>query len=375
MTDFVPAEYQMRLDRAQAGMSAAGLDGILLCTEAEVRYFSGFRTLFWQSPTRPWFLLLPRKGKPIAIIPGIGADLMRKTWISDIRSWSSPNPVDEGLSLLRQALSGFGRVGLPMGPESSLRMPLRDFDQLRRDWPGEFIDCTPLIKDIRALKSKAEIEKLRQICAIGSAAFARAKDLFSEGQPLNEAFRRFKIALLEEGAEEVPYLVGGAAAGGYSDVISPPLATRLRRGDVLMLDTGSSLGGYFCDFDRNFAIGQADDSSRYAYETLWNATETALAVIQPGMTCSHLFHVMHQALGGGDLDIGRLGHGLGIQLTEWPSIAANDDTPLQAGMVMTLEPSLAYAKEKMMVHEENILITDAGAELLTARAAPEMPVI
>ena len=68
-----------------------------------------------------------------------------------------------------------------------------------------------------------------------------------------------------------------------------------------------------------------------------------------------------------------MGHGLGAQLTEWPSLKAGDDTPLQAGMVITLEPGMNYAGGKLMVHEENILITDAGAELLSKRAAPELP--
>ena len=120
MTDFPPAEFAARLHKAQAAMSESGLDAVLLCTEAEIRYFSGFRTLFWQSPTRPWFLILPREGDPVAVIPGIGAQLMATTWVKDIRTWSSPNPSDDGVSLLADALSIYDNVGLPMGEEASL---------------------------------------------------------------------------------------------------------------------------------------------------------------------------------------------------------------------------------------------------------------
>jgi Xaa-Pro aminopeptidase len=84
---------------------------------------------------------------------------------------------------------------------------------------------------------------------------------------------------------------------------------------------------------------------------------------------------MHTILGGGSSDVGRYGHGLGIQLTEYPSIASFDQTVLQAGMVITLEPSMAISEGKMMVHEENILITEDAPVLLTKRAAPELPVI
>ena len=84
---------------------------------------------------------------------------------------------------------------------------------------------------------------------------------------------------------------------------------------------------------------------------------------------------MLEAGGARGNDVGRMGHGLGAQLTEWPSLTATDNTPLQPGMVMTLEPGMEFASGKLMVHEENIVITESGAELLSKRAAAEMPII
>lgn len=374
MTDFPDEEFEARIERAQRLMAEARLDALWLTTEAEVRYFTGFRTLFWQSPTRPWHVVLPAKGKPIAIIPGIGAELMASTWVEDIRTWPSPRGTDEGVSLLIDALSGMDRVGVPMGAEASLRQPLNEFNAVTSAIGAELIDCTPLIQTLRFIKSDAELAVIRQICAIGSAAFDRAPDLFRIGQPLNDAFRAFKIALLEEGAEDVPYLVGGAGPDGYGDVISPPSATPLAEGDILMLDTGATLQGYFCDFDRNFALGRASDAARRAYAALHRATDAGLNAARPGATCADLFRAMAAELDG-DSEIGRLGHGLGMQLTEWPSIAPFDRTVLKPGMVMTLEPSIEVTDTTMMVQEENILITEGAPVLLTTRAAPVLPVI
>lgn len=74
-------------------------------------------------------------------------------------------------------------------------------------------------------------------------------------------------------------------------------------------------------------------------------------------------------------DIGRLGHGLGMQLTEQPSHAAFDKTVLKENMVLTIEPSLSYGNGLMMVHEENIVVSNGEAKLLTNRAEPELMVL
>ena len=380
---FSASEFAARTGRAQALMAEQGLAGLLLMTEPEVRYFSGFHTLFWQSPTRPWFLFVPAASKPVAVVPEIGADLMRRGWLDDIRTWSAPSPEDDGVSLLTELLAPLAarrqRIGVMKGHETLLRMPLGDWERLLAALPElEIADATGLVQGLRMVKSPAEIEKLGHICAIGSATFARIPELAHEGQPLEDVFRAFRRAAIAEGADDAPYVVGAADQGGYADVISPPSRRPLRSGDVLMLDTGCTWDGYFCDFDRNWAIGGADDRARRAYDVLWRATEAGIEAARPGNTCRDLFAAMSKVIAeiddaGGD--IGRLGHGLGMQLTEQPSCASFDRTVLTENMVLTIEPSLAYGAGRMMVHEENIVVRPGGATLLTARAAPELPVV
>jgi Xaa-Pro aminopeptidase len=374
--DFPTAEFEARLARAQAAMVTENLDALFFTSEAEMRYFTGFRTLFWQSPTRPWFLVIPLSGEPIAIIPEIGAALMAGTWINDIRTWRSPHATDDGVSLLIQALQGKARIGMMTGRESSLRMPLADFERLRAGLAAaEFIDATGPVQALRMVKSEAEIQKLTTICNIAGNSFANAANLFHEGQTLREAFRAFKIDLLRQGADDVPYLVGGADQGGYGDIISPPGDEALQAGDILMLDTGATLDGYFCDFDRNFAFGHASDAAKSAYDTLYRATDAALQAVRPGMMCRDLYRVMADVIAQDGSDVGRFGHGLGLQLTEAPSLISFDKTVLRAGMVITLEPSMAVSDGKIMVHEENIVIREDGADLLSRRAAPELPIL
>ena len=383
MRGFPNSEFEARTRAVQTGMAAQGMDGLLLMTEPELYYFSGFQTLFWQSPTRPWFLFIPAAGKPIAVIPEIGAELMRRGWIEDVRTWSAPQPEDDGISLLTELLSPLAakgaRLGVMKGHETLLRMPLGDWELLMNALPGlEMMDATGLVQGLRMVKSEAEIQKLEHICGIGSAAFAAVPEFVSEGMSLDHVFREFRRTAIGLGADNAPYVVGAAAQGGYADVISPPTQRPIQAGDVLMLDTGCVWDGYFCDFDRNWAIGHADDAARRAYDVLWRATEAGIDAARPGATCRDLFAAMSAVIkelddSGGD--IGRLGHGLGLQLTEQPSHAAFDTTELKENMVLTIEPSLSYGAGLMMVHEENIVVRDGAARLLSTRAAPELPVI
>ncbi|NQU56914.1 MAG: aminopeptidase P family protein [Rhodospirillales bacterium] len=380
---FSVAEFESRLARAQTMMTGANFDALLLSSEAEVRYFTGFLTQFWQSPTRPWFVVVPKAGKPIAVIPEIGAPCMGRTWVDDIRTWSSPDLEDDGVSLLgetlREVAGQRGKIGLPMGHETHLRMPLADFDRLRSTLDDmEFSDATAIVRGLRMVKSEAEIGKITHACELVSNAFDQAPNLFRLGQSEAEVFRAFKIECLGQGVDDVSYLVGGAGPGGYNDIISPPSGRVIVKGDILILDTGCTFDGYFCDFDRNFAFGHASDGARRAYEAVYRATEAGLMAARPGATCADVFEAMGRVMdeaGALGNTVGRVGHGLGMQLTEWPSLSAQDKTVLEAAMVITLEPGMIFAPGKVMVHEENIVIREGGAELLSRRAASELLVI
>ena len=380
---FQDKEFSARTAQAQTLLAKAGLAGMLLMSEQDVRYFTGFHTLFWQSPTRPWFVFVPTVGKPVAVIPEIGAELMRRSWLDDIRTWSAPAPQDDGISLLSGLLAPLAgqraKIGVMKGHETYLRMPQGDWERLIAALPGlEITDVTGLVQGLRMVKSPAEIEKLAHICAIGSAAFAKVPEVIHEGMPLEDVFRQFRLTAIGLGADDAPYVVGAADQGGYADVISPPSRRKLRQGDVLMLDTGCTWDGYFCDFDRNWSICQTSDDAKRAYDVLWRATQAGIEAAKPGNTCRDLFLAMSKVIAEMDHsggDIGRLGHGLGMQLTEQPSHAIFDETELKENIVLTIEPSLSFGDGLMMVHEENIVVTDSAARLLSSRAAPELPII
>ncbi len=151
---------------------------------------------------------------------------------------------------------------------------------------------------------------------------------------------------------------------------------------MLIIDTGSTVDGYYCDFDRNFAFGPPTTS----------AAARTISFMRPLMRASRRRGRAGQRATSGarwptrlgedavrGASVGRMGHGLGLALTEPPSIHPDDQTVLEPGMVITIEPGIAYeaagGARKVMVHEENILVTEAAPELLSVRAVPAMPIV
>ncbi len=193
---FPKQEFQRRAAALQSRMDAAGMDALLLSTAADIFYVTGFLTRFWESPARPWFVVVPRTGDPVAVIPSIGAALMGQSWISDIRTWDAPCPGDDGVSLLAQTLRELtpenGSVGTPMGLETQLRMPVSDYERVvAQVAPRRFVDATAVIQRVREVKSEAEIDKIRAACAVADATFARADEYVQLGRPWSR-FSRFQ---------------------------------------------------------------------------------------------------------------------------------------------------------------------------------------
>ena len=383
MRGFTPDEFNARLSRAQILLQKSDLDCLFVTNEADFCYFTGFLTRFWESPTRPWYLLIFANYPPITIVPSIGVHLLKKTWSGEIRSWESPNVLDEGISLLQDILSEFlpknGRVGLPSGPETLLRMPLVYFNQLRSSLDKlYFVNDCEIVKKLRLIKSESEVKKISQAAAIAGRAFSRINEVAGSGVLLSKVFRDFQALCLDEGADWVSYLAGASEQGGYSDVISPAKDAPLVAGDVLMLDTGVVYDGYFCDFNRNFGVTEISNRLSSSWDRLQEATEAGKNMLIPGNTAKQVFFAMNAILHEGKKrknSSGRLGHGLGMQLTEWPSFSKYDETILQEGMVVTLEPIIDIDDEKVLVHEDNFLITANGPEQISPQCNPTIPVI
>jgi Xaa-Pro aminopeptidase len=385
---FTQAEMEGRAERARKLMTKYKLDAVMVTSEPNLEYLSGFMSQFpWASPSRPWYFVLPRVGQPTAVIPETGVTNWRATsWVKDmsqILTWPSPRPENEGLDLLesvfKKVRSKYGRIGFEIGPESRLAMAPADLLRIvKKIKPFKMADCVPVLRDLRFVKSPAEIARIKRAADIAADAFDDLPAMVEQGDTESDVGRKFAAHMLLGGADKTPYTAFGSGTPSYDSIIMGPTSRKLRKGDVFLIDTGCRYAGYHCDFDRNIAIGEPTDEVKKIHDLLYRSVEAGIAACVPGNTAEDLFYAQAKVLEDAGIvigTVGRFGHGLGKNMTEYPSNKPGDTAVLVPGAVMTIEPSAMFQGDKMLVHEENVLITEGKPKLLSRRAVREMPVV
>jgi len=207
---FPQDEYNGRLARVQKAMRGKGLGAMFITQEVHHSYLTGMMMEFWQSPTRPFFLVVPAHGQIIAVVPNIIGINYQKcvATVGKVVTWASPNPDDDGISLLvevmRDVMSAVPHgipavIGAELGPESQLRMPTNDFIRLSALMLpyGTFVDASQMMFRVRLLKSAAETERIKQICYIQSEALKNIPIVVSVGMSERQACRAAAVELLK----------------------------------------------------------------------------------------------------------------------------------------------------------------------------------
>ena len=268
------------------------------------------------------------------------------TWVRDIRTWPAPRPADDGVSLLvprsRSLPRRFGRIGWELGRESIVRMPMIDYLRVKDGLAGlEFVDGTPIIRALRGSSRRPR--------SSGFASSARSRATASRHCRRNRD-RRQRARRMPEAAHRsagarrrrAPYLIGVAGPGGSNNIIMGPTDRRIERGDILIIDTGTTFDGYYCDFDRNFAFGPlrgcgaARPRDRVGRDGGGHPRARARRHDDGSLARDDAASGGRRTLGN---NVGRIGHGLGLQLTEPPSNMPGDDTPIVAEWSLPSSPA------------------------------------
>ncbi len=379
--DFPREEYEERYRRTRALMRASGLDALLITEERNYIYFTGHRSQ--QNPIdkiRPYIFLLPLEEQPLVLVMPFEAGHVRDgTWVEEIRTYDLLQHTAGLESILRELGLERGRIGAELGREQYLELNLQDFEDLRRRLPqARFEDAAEVLLQVRAVKSPAEIAKCEQASALTARALHRTLSEAREGMAGLEIARRLRVALMEEGADNVTFLALGSGVDFSRGRITCATPRQIRRGETLTLDTGVEVAGYCSDVTRMAVVGPPSLAQRDLYRFMLEVQQACIDAFKPGVSCHDIMTVCQQALqraGRTTQKVGRIGHGVGLESTEYPSLAWGEMVPLEPGMVFACNPnyvtSIGYFNS-----EENLVVTETGSRILSQPAAPaELPVI
>ena len=367
-------EYTNRLTRARHLMRERRIDGLVVTDPVHYTYFSGHKVPTWMK-SRPSILVFALDGEPTLINwsgPGMFARLYRQpypSWIQDRRIYpevpfNREPKVDWGIAEvlsekgLRQA-----RVGIELGRETWLGIPVADFDLLKEQLPTvNFVDSGPVVWGCRLIKSEWEIDCMRRACDIGGQAWHRCFSELHPGISALDIQKRILRLYADEGADlssEPPTVLGATGPG-----------RTFQNGDVLYLDGGCTYQGYKMDFTRRAVFGAPSPRQVDEHDGMWGILFEIIERMKPGVSVVELFEFSQQRLATrpewrnySDHPSKRIGHGIGLE-NEPPSICAFDDTVLEVGMALTPEPKIESI-EGLVNPEEHVVIRRHGCEILS----------
>lgn len=375
MREFPVSEYQARVVKLNEGMRAAGIDAVILTTKENLRYFSGFQSIVWDSKiSKPGVLIITADGESTLVCIRSAVETARhSSYVEDIRTWNrlvDGSYADAIHKVLVDKKLGRGRIGMELGTGFRLHMTHDDYLRLMELLAGQVVDAAPVIWPVRNVKSSLELELVRRVCDINVRAFASGFNSVKEGTTERDLFRFIAAEMFRLGADEVFPLGLRAGPDRYSQGNCPPCNRPIGRGEIIMLDGGPGYHGYYSDIIREACIGEPSAQQRDLFDFAVSACEYGVSLIRPGVTAAEVAtavdrFVDNSGYAGNYASRGGLGHALGLDIHEPPMIDVGNEQVLVPGMVLAIEPSFYEPFVGKFGIEENVVVTEDGYELLT----------
>ena len=261
---------------------------------------------------------------------------------------------------------------MELGHEHYLDMQTADFQRLRKlSRSVEFLDAGDLLWQLRMVKSQAEVEAIRRACSITGRAYDRVFSEVKSGMVEAEIETQMLAELVTLGGRD-PWVLITSGSDWYTMVSKGGTDRHIERGNMVWMDAGCTVDGYYADFSRAGVMSGPTEVQRSAQRHIHDITLAGIEAIRPGASASEVSGRCQPFVDALPLDVtarisdlaGRVGHGLGLTVTEWPSLDRANQLELQPGMVLTVEPGFATSYGVFHV-EENVVVTETGCEVLS----------
>lgn len=374
-------EAGQRIAAMQKLLQEKGLDGALFIFPIDVYYFSGTR----QNST----LWLPAAGEPVLLVRKSLSRAKEESPLADIRPFPSS----------KEFVSVLPAEALKIGFTYDVA-PVQQLNFYAKLLTGrEFVDVSPLNREVRSVKTSFELQQIKASGDALASIFTQVPDFLKEGMRELDLAAEFECRLRKAGSEGyvrmrafnqelfqgLAVAAGGASYGFFDGAVtgkglsnaSPHGASRdvITRNIPVLLDYTGIFNGYITDMTRIFVIGSLDPELQRAFDLALEIQGWLQRELKPGAICEELFLKtveMAEKAGFGCSFMGMpgeqarfVGHGVGLELDEFPVIAQGFKVPLQAGQTIAIEPKFVLPGKGVIGIENTFAVTPNGGRKMT----------
>lgn len=389
------SELAARTQKFQMLLAETDLDGALIIQNADLFYFAG--------TTQQSHLYIPRDGLPILMTRKSFPRARVESALERVVPFSSPRDV---LRILQE--HGYAppkRLGLELDV-----LPTNTYLGYQQIFSGiEFVDASPLVRKVRAVKSDYELKAMRRAALIGEKTMRAMREFLVAGiseielaGQLEAVARgaghqgsvKFRLwnndmfyghLMAGKNAAQPSYLASPTGGAGTSPAFAQGSSQhKIRRGEPVLFDYVFVCDGYIVDQTRIFAIGKLPDKLMRAHDAMLQVQAAVACAAKPGVTGDEIYqlalgiarqHGYAENFGGlGSDRITFVGHGVGLELDEFPFLAKGQTMPLEAGMVIAVEPKVTFANVGVVGIENTFVVTERGAKRIT-RGSDEIVIV
>jgi len=361
-------ERQQRIDRASHLMAENKLDAIMLIGGTSLVYFTN---IHWWLSERLFAMILPVKGKPFYVCPAFEEDRAREQIAggpggtdAEVRVWEED---ESPYQRIAEGLKDRGIVSGRIGVEETVRYVYSE--GVSKAAPTlQITSATPVTAGCRMIKSRHELQLMRLANEVTLAAYEAAYLSLKEGMTQHDF-----AGLVQEAHSKLGFQGSAGVQVGENSALPHGSAKPqvVREGTILLMDGGCTAEGYESDISRTFVLGKPTDKMKKNFEIVHRAQQAALAAARPGVQCQAVDAAARKVIT--DAGYGpdykhfthRVGHGIGMDGHEWPYLVRGNTLPLAPNMTFSDEPGIYIRGEFGIRLEDDMYITENGAELFT----------
>jgi Xaa-Pro dipeptidase len=353
-----------RIEKLQTWLDDQNIEAVFINSKENVFYLSNFLT---DPHERLMGLFLFKSAEPLFVLPAMEKGQLKSAgWNHEVIGYSDhENPwALIGEAIKKRKTANAEKVALEKEMLSYSRSEA--FLSLFAD--AEVIDAEEKLNELRVVKDEKEIEILRRAAKMADFGVQTGVDALQEGITEMEVLAKIEFELKKKGIREMSFSTMVLFGEKSGEPHGNPGSRKLEPGDFVLFDLGVVLDGYCSDITRTVAFKSVSDKQKEIYETVLQAEKASLEASKPGNRIGDLDSTARKIItdaGYGDYFPHRIGHGMGINVHEFPSMSHLNDGILKEGMVYTIEPGIYLPEVGGVRIEDDVLVTADGYETLT----------